>query len=80
MAKLFRRTRSELMANSRHDPQTKTFSVKNSGAYVQVYQYSPAPPLADVNFFDGVKDVEDLKKMKLVMEEVIEELERRQKG
>lgn len=60
------------------DPKTKTFSLDTWGAYVQVYdQISSVEPLADVNFFDGVRDVEDLKKMRDVIIQVIDELQLR---
>lgn len=67
------------MASSHNfDPRTKTFSLDTWGAYVQVYDQISSPnALAEVNFFDGVRDVEDLKKMRDVLIQVIDELQRR---
>jgi len=67
------------MADSpKFDPETKTFAVERWGGYIQVYnQISSPDALADVNFFDGVRDVEDLRKMRDVIVAVILELEHR---
>jgi len=71
------------MADSlKFDPKTKTFAVERWGGYVQVYNSAISPisspnALADVNFFDGVRDIEDLRKMRDVIVAVILELEHR---
>lgn len=51
--------------------KTKTVDVKESGAYVQCYQRIGERPQADLNFFDGDRDLEEVIKRRDALNEAI---------
>lgn len=49
----------------------KDITIKGSGTYVQCFQRIGDRPLADLNFFDGEHDLEEVKKRRDALNEAI---------
>ena len=53
----------------------KDFKYKDMGSYIMAYQRKGEKFLADLNFFDGDRNLDELKKIRSLLDQAIEYIE-----